>query len=86
MAAAAAIAEKPDKVYSILENKSYPASGIFRFKFWENGKWRHINIDDKLPTMQKGDGSGHEKFFTTEPSKAGAHWFPLLEKAYAKMN
>ena len=86
MAAAAAIAEKPNRVYSLIENTSYPKSGLFRFKFWENGEWRHINIDDRLPTILKYDNSGHEKFYTTEPSRAGAHWFPLMEKAYAKMN
>ena len=45
----------------------------------------HINVDDRLPTIQKTDDSGHRKFYTTEPSRAGAHWVPLMEKAYSKM-
>lgn len=32
------------------------------------------------------NGAGGKKLYTTEKSRNGAYWLPLLEKAYAKLN
>ena len=30
-------------------NKRYDPNGVFRFKFYTHGKWRYVNVDDRLP-------------------------------------
>ncbi|XP_058123076.1 calpain-A-like [Anopheles ziemanni] len=54
--------------------------GKFHFRFWRYGKWVTIVVDDRLPV----NGKGKLKYGRT--STEDEFWFPLLEKAYAKLH
>lgn len=53
--------------------------GLFRFRFWQYGKWIEVVIDDRLPTK---DG----QLLFMRSSDSNEFWTPLLEKAYAKIH
>lgn len=45
-----------------------------------------INIDDYLPLKKDFAKRNRVLYLNAGPSKNGAWWLPLLEKAYAKLN
>ena len=61
------------------ENGKY--AGIFRFRFWRNGEWVEVVVDDFLPVHE--DNS--LKFCRNSKDECEMY-APLLEKAYAKLN
>ena len=83
LAAASAIAEQPERIERIIWNKEYNKQGAFRCYFWIKNGWYGVNIDDRIPTKKYGS---RYRPFATFPSKNGAWWMPLLEKAYAKLD
>jgi hypothetical protein len=56
-------------------------AGIFHFRFWQNGEWYDVVVDDYLPFYN--DGSGR-LVFCSNKQQQNELWGPLLEKAYAK--
>lgn len=83
LSAASAVAEQPERVYRFVHNKEYNKNGAFRFYFWVKDAWYGINVDDRLPSTEYGDGF---RPWATQRSYAKAWWMPLLEKAYAKLD
>jgi len=82
LAAMAAISEWPERIKKIMNNvKEYPKDGKFELTMWLYGKPTRVTIDDNLPGKARGT-----KFWTkfTHPSRNGAWWATILEKAAAK--
>lgn len=53
--------------------------GAFLFRFWRNGEWVEVIIDDLLPTH---DG----RLIYISSNQPNEFWGALVEKAYAKLN
>ena len=65
------------KVVDPDQNFGIDYQGKFRFRFWDFGLWKTIEVDDFLPTLQ-----GQVRGVTSQNS--GEFWSALAEKAYAK--
>jgi hypothetical protein len=83
LAAAAAIAEHPERIKKIFTNKDYSAEGIFELTFHKKGKPVKEVVDDRLPVSSWG---GEFSPVNSSKSPYGAWWLPILEKAYAKLH
>lgn len=57
-------------------------AGIFRFRFWHNGEWLEVVIDDRLPV----DAQTNELVFCHNRVHKNELVGALVEKAYAKLN
>ncbi|XP_051985122.1 calpain-10 [Xyrauchen texanus] len=54
-------------------------SGDFRFRFWQNGHWIEVRVDDRLPCIK-------DTLCFSRCQSPRAFWVALLEKAYAKLH
>ena len=81
VAALASISENMDLVFNMIpKGQSFRPewyAGMFRFRFWQFGKWTEVIIDDRLPTVR-----GQLNFIHS--NSPNEFWGALVEKAYAK--
>lgn len=80
LAAAAALAEFPDRVKKIFTNKDYSKEGIFEVVFNVKGEEVKLQVDDRIPVSE------NRKPVNSRQSPFGAWWLVILEKAFAKLN
>ena len=90
LAAAAALAEHPDRIRDIFYNTEYSQEGAFEVILYHKGLEVTMVVDDRLPIYEGKDPKytdyGIKTTVNAGPSRFGAWWVPILEKAYAKFN
>lgn len=78
LAAAAALAEFPERIQKIFSNKSYPQNGLFQLTMYHIGQPKHIVIDDRLPVTEGRDrrytNYGVKRPTNARVSRNGAWW------------
>lgn len=85
IAAASSLLTVPEYLQRVIpddqsfDQKDY--AGIFHFRFWYEGEWVDVVIDDNLPVDQNG-----KLIFCQNLIDKNEMFGPLLEKAYAKLN
>ena len=85
MASMGAVAEFPDRVKAIFTDKYYSNEGIFRVNLHLKGEKIGFDVDDRLAMHCDKEKAGCSlQPMNSRPSKNGAWWVPILEKAYAK--
>ncbi|CAF0992683.1 unnamed protein product [Brachionus calyciflorus] len=85
VAAAACVLSVPEYLKRVIpdgqtfDKNNY--AGIFHFRFWINGEWVDVVVDDRIPVNE----NNHPIFCHNSVDK-NEIFGPLLEKAYAKLN
>jgi len=85
LSAFAAMAEYPDALRSLFEQRATSETGEYSIKLFNflNGQYQTIRIDDRLPVIEGGMGQCNCAY--VQPTAAGEIWTCLLEKAFATM-
>ena len=60
--------------------------GICTLKFWKEGAWRYVHIDDQIPCRFDGKPLYASASRCADGADDGEAWPLLLEKAYAKLH
>ena len=61
--------------------QQYNVEGIYAVRFFREGKWHNVIVDDYIPCNARGMAS-----FAQPPLTGAEVWAMLAEKAYAKLN
>ena len=70
----------PEYIKRLFVSEKFASKGLYTLKFYKNGRWRYVHIDDRMPCRQSGtvnfcrNGNPNETFAM------------LIEKAYAKLH
>jgi len=78
LSAIACLSAREDKVKALF-TYSDPAKGLYIVRFYKNGVFQDVTIDDFFPTKY------HQCAFASS-GKRGEVWVQVLEKAYAKLH
>jgi Ca2+-binding EF-hand superfamily protein len=79
LSALAVVATSTDNFIEQLFTQQKPEIGFYQVRFYKNGKWRLVDVDDRLPC----DDSGLYFAKCRDPTE---FWVPIIEKAYAKLH
>jgi len=80
LSALSCVASRRDLLENLFASTEFASKGIYTIRFYKNGKWKHVTIDDRIPCGPTG-----KPLYGTcrDPRQI---WVSLLEKAYAKIN
>ena len=87
LSALAVIAERQDLIEAVVQNQHFSEGGSSSFRFFHDGKWRDIKVDNFLPyhpTEKKLKKNKSDLYFSK--AKYSQLWVPFVEKAYAKLH
>lgn len=71
---------QPKFINRLLVSSRFAAKGLYTLKFYKNGKWRYVHIDDYIPCRQSG------KVHFSRNVTPNETFAMLVEKAYAKLH
>merc|ERR1719183_3442836 len=74
------LATREPLLHKIFVSSKNSEKGIYTLKFYKDGKWVYLHIDDRIPLNRQGApmfAHGNDKNET---------WCMLMEKAYAKLH
>ena len=80
ISALSALAEHPERIRRIFEEKSINPEGRYKLRIFINGEYTRIHVDDNLPF----NPAKSEIYFSK--SKKSSIWVSLIEKAWVKVN
>ena len=79
--ALAAISARPELLKRIIVSDQNAAKmGVYTCKFWKDGEWAYVHIDDMIPCNRIGEPLYSR---AQNPNEA---WVFVIEKAYAKLH
>ena len=80
LSALSSLAENPSRVRQLFITQQVNSAGIYVIRFFINGEFQDIVIDDQIPYDPESKGPAFSKSHLNEL------WVILLEKAWAKLN
>ncbi|CAM9205249.1 unnamed protein product, partial [Ectocarpus fasciculatus] len=89
LSAVAVISERQDLMEKILLSESFMENGSSKFRYFLDGAWCDVEVDNFLPCRHgpsgtaKGPKGQSELYFAK--AKLSQLWVPFLEKSYAKL-
>eukprot|EP00659_Diplonema_papillatum_P020629 gene20629-31779_t len=79
LSALAVVSTRPELIRRIFISQSFSPQGIYCLRFWHNGVWTPVLVDDYFPQNFRGG-------FAFATGKDNQLWPSLVEKAYAKLH
>jgi len=81
LGALAVVATRIDLIKEICVSDHSEHSGFVQFRFYKNGKWTVVTIDDRIPCI-----GNTAQIWGSSCKDKNEMWVPLIEKAYAKLH
>jgi len=81
LGALAIVASRQDLLLDLIVSDELGEAGLFTFRFYKNGQWHDMVVDDLLPCHPESV----EPLFA-HSAQEGELWPALMEKAYAKLH
>ena len=69
-----------DQSKALIVSDSLRGKGIYTVKFFKNGKWVYVHVDDRVPCNFSGD------IYFSRSKDVNEMWVVIIEKAYAKLH
>lgn len=80
LGALAMCSNRQDDLLYPLFVSAHPEIGFFQIRFYIDGKWRVVSVDDFVPVKRSGG------LIFAHCKDDNEYWVPLVEKAFAKLN